>query len=548
MDIFERLLPPEISIRRQLSFTVTVGVICMALAASLTTAWLESRSVRENLTNQGLKTAETFSAQSILALLFSSKENAADAANAALSFPNVIHVAIYSIDDETLLKEGGEPEWRPNLLRDEFSERNGAWLAHETSNTLNFVAPVYSRLQTEIVDESPFQLEAPVSERIGYVHVVMGKAALREAQTGIFVNNVGVSLFFAVLLLFMLRIIVNRITTPLQELSDLMKKTETGQGMVRAAVTGPDEVRRMAGVFNTMMASLDERDRQLREQNDTLEARVSQRTRELVEARDQAVAASRHKSEFLANMSHELRTPLNAIIGYTEMVIEEMEVDGKEEVISDLTRVRNAANNLLRMINDILDLAKIEAGKMELWLEPVDLGELIDEVVDTARILIKKNDNQLDVIVDDGGQAVMMDVSKLRQIITNLLSNAAKFTKAGRVTIDAKRNDTGLFVSVNDTGVGMTPEQQAYIFEEFRQADMSTTREYGGTGLGLSITRSLCALMGGTVTVDSTQGVGSKFTVKIPLPVSKGQSSLSTQVALHESEDPPKQNRLDAQN
>jgi signal transduction histidine kinase len=228
--------------------------------------------------------------------------------------------------------------------------------------------------------------------------------------------------------------------------------------------------------------------------------------------------ASWHKSEFLANMSHELRTPLNAIIGYTEILMDDMGEEGNEDAVVDLRRVYQAANNLLTMINGILDLAKIEAGRTELWLEPTDLNELVTEIVDTIRVLIGRNNNELTVDIQGGDEPMMMDGAKIRQILVNLLGNAAKFTSEGRIDLRVKKTDQDLIIVVSDTGIGMTQEQQAHIFEEFRQGDMSTTREYGGTGLGLSITQKLCHLMGGKISVQSTPDKGSTFTVHFPLP------------------------------
>src|SRR3569832_1165658 len=268
-----------------------------------------------------------------------------------------------------------------------------------------------------------------------------------------------------------------------------------------------------------MMSALEERDRQLREHNENLVALVSSRTQEVVEARDQAVLASRHKSEFLANMSHDLRTPFNAIIGYSEMVMEEMEMMGNEEVVADLRRVHNAANHLLAMINTILDVAKIEAGRMDVWLEPVDIRELLEEVADTVRVLIKKNTNQLKTELECTQRQVMMDGQKLRQIMLNLLSNAAKFTKQGSIAIKVISTAEALTLVVSDTGIGMTEEQQRHIFDEFRQADMSTTREYGGTGLGLSITQRLCHLLGGEISEKSAPQRGSELSVRFLLLV-----------------------------
>jgi len=269
-----------------------------------------------------------------------------------------------------------------------------------------------------------------------------------------------------------------------------------------------------------MMAVLEERDARLRGQRDLLEQEVAIRTQELVQARDEALLASKHKSEFLANMSHELRTPMNAILGYTEMAIEELEGHGYDELVSDLKRVIKATDQLMSLIDNILDLSKIEAGHMELFLEPVDFRELIQETVDTAQPLIMKNNNELHMeIVNDVGDDLLIDGGKLRQILLNLLSNAAKFTKNGRIDLLAQHDPNSLTFSITDTGIGMTEEQQLHIFEEFRQADMSTTRDYGGTGLGLAISQRFCHMMGGEISLESTPREGSRFAVDIPLPI-----------------------------
>lgn len=515
-----RLLPSAYSFRRQLLSTVTIGVVCLSLGASLTTAWLQSNKVREQLIEEGMKIAENFAAQSVLALLFSSKENATDSANAILSFPNVKYIAIHNGEDKAILELGKGVQWHPQAVRADTALRQEiGHFVHETDSSLHFIAPVFSTKQGESEFGNPLGKSEPSKEWLGYVHVALSKDALREAQTGIFVNNVSVAAIFSIVLLFVLRALVNRITSPLQELSGVMQLAEEGVRAIRAPVAGPTEVKTMAHVFNSMMAALEERDKRLREQNENLETQVAVRTNELVEARDQAVLASKHKSEFLANMSHELRTPLNAIIGYTEIIMEEMEAEGNEDIVADLKRVHKAAGHLLSMINSILDLAKIEAGRMELWLEPVDLDELVAEIASTIEVLITKNNNKLSVVVQGDGELMMVDISKLRQIIVNLLGNAAKFTKDGRIELRIRKTNQELIVIVSDTGIGMTQEQQAKIFEEFRQADMSTTREYGGTGLGLSITRQLCLLMGGDISVQSVPEQGSTFTVHFPLPI-----------------------------
>ena len=517
--VLDRLLPLTWSFRKQLLYTVSIGVVCLAVLASVVTAYLQSKSVRDQLIQEGAQIADNFAAQSVLALLFAASENATDSVKATLAFPNVRHVAIYTSDGRFLINEGSEIDWVPSTETARGLSHEHSQLISESSSFLHFIAPVSSHSNSAAGPDAQFRLEDPQGENLGFVHVVLSKEALRKTQFSIFVNNIAAALVFAGILVIVLRLVVNRITSPLSALSTVMQKAGEGEAYVRAESEGPSEIRTIAQVFNKMMSALEERDRQLREHNENLEALVSSRTQEVVEARDQAVLASRHKSEFLANMSHELRTPLNAIIGYSEMVMEEMEMMGNEEVVADLRRVHNAANHLLAMINTILDVAKIEAGRMDVWLEPVDIRELLEEVADTVRVLIKKNTNQLKTELECTQRQVMMDGQKLRQIMLNLLSNAAKFTKQGSIAIKVISTAEALTLVVSDTGIGMTEEQQRHIFEEFRQADMSTTREYGGTGLGLSITQRLCHLLGGEISVKSAPQRGSEFSVRIPLPV-----------------------------
>jgi hypothetical protein len=231
--------------------------------------------------------------------------------------------------------------------------------------------------------------------------------------------------------------------------------------------------------------------------------------------------ANRAKSDFLANMSHELRTPLNAIIGYSEMLREEAQDLGDQAYIPDLDKIRGAGRHLLALINDILDLSKIEAGRMELYYETFDIRQIIDDVANTIVPLAEKNRNRVQVTCAEDTGSMHCDLTKVRQTLFNLLSNACKFTKDGTVGLSAVR-ETGrdgspwIVFSVWDTGIGMTPEQLGRIFEAFTQAESSTTRNYGGTGLGLAITRSFSQMMGGDVTVASESGKGSTFTIRLP--------------------------------
>ncbi|MBW1687229.1 MAG: response regulator [Deltaproteobacteria bacterium] len=253
----------------------------------------------------------------------------------------------------------------------------------------------------------------------------------------------------------------------------------------------------------------------------------------LAEAKEAADAANKAKSAFLANMSHELRTPMNAIIGYSEMLAEDAEDQGQQEFVPDLKKINQAGTHLLALINDVLDLSKIESGKMEAFAEDIDVGALIDEVIATAQPLIDKNGNRLRIERGEHLGIAHQDLTKLRQSLFNLLSNAAKFTHEGTVTLRVEREqDRGvdwLTFAVSDTGIGIPEDKIDHVFEEFRQADDSTTREYGGTGLGLAISRRFCRMLGGDLTLKSQPGEGSTFTIQLPA-ILPGSASSETQV------------------
>jgi two-component system, sensor histidine kinase and response regulator len=235
----------------------------------------------------------------------------------------------------------------------------------------------------------------------------------------------------------------------------------------------------------------------------------------------QAEAATRAKSEFLASMSHELRTPLNAIILYSELLQEEAADNGNPSSIPDLERIQSAGKHLLDLINGILDLSKIEAGKMPLSLESFNVKTMVDELLDTVTPLVHKNSNTLNVTYETGITSMVGDLTKTRQVLLNLLSNASKFTRNGTITFDIRHANLGdtrcIEFAVTDTGVGMTLEQSQKVFDPFTQADVTTTRKYGGTGLGLAIVSRYCDLMGGAVSVMSRPGEGSCFTVRLPV-------------------------------
>jgi GAF domain-containing protein/CheY-like chemotaxis protein len=251
--------------------------------------------------------------------------------------------------------------------------------------------------------------------------------------------------------------------------------------------------------------------------------------REIEEKGRQLEIADKHKSQFLANMSHELRTPLNAIIGYSELLRESAEDEGLAHFIDDLNKIQDAGRHLLRLISDILDLSKIEAGKLEVYLEKFSLSELIEEVRTIIEPLARRTGNRLEIEHDPALQELHTDRTKLKQSIINLLSNASKFTQNGTIKLTARAvlREATLFASfaISDTGIGMTPEQTAKLFQPFTQADGSTTKRFGGTGLGLAITKHFCEMLGGEVSLQSEPGKGSTFTILIPVRASPGSEA-----------------------
>lgn len=273
------------------------------------------------------------------------------------------------------------------------------------------------------------------------------------------------------------------------------------------------------------LKSLREAQVELVHQKQDLEVRVRDRTADLAKSMTEAEKANQAKSQFLANMSHELRTPMNAIIGYSEMLMEEAEDMGQDDFIPDLSKIHAAGRHLLNLINDILDLSKVEAGRMELYLETFEIESLIQETLSTIHPLIEQNANTLEYCIPEDLPAMYADLTKVRQSLFNLLSNASKFTNNGTISLnvscDTDLDQDWIIFQVTDSGIGMTQEQIGKLFQAFTQADASTTRKYGGTGLGLAITKKFCQMMGGDIDVTSELRKGSIFTIRLPARVVK---------------------------
>jgi len=417
--------------------------------------------------------------------------------------------------------------------------RDSKMFAHysRNNNVIPLLLPAHSQDKGYRFEGGYLQVFHDVTlngERLGtlFLQSDMRQWSLRAKRyAGILCIFVLISGLFALLVSSRLQRLISR---PILHLEDTMRMVSANRNYgVRATKSYGDEIGRLIDGFNTMLSEIQQRDTALRGANEELKARTGelekeilyrkQTQEELLKAKHIAEEASRAKSTFLANMSHELRTPLNAIIGYSEMLEEETRESGKSDSVQDLRKIQSAGKHLLSLINDVLDLSKIEAGKMGLHLENFELAPLIDEMATTLTPAAAKNGNTIHVHVANTLGAMHADVTKVRQILFNLLSNACKFTDHGTISVDVDESKVEgrdwIRFRVSDTGIGISAKQKENLFHEFSQADASIARKYGGTGLGLAITYRFVQLMKGRISVESAPGKGATFTVYLPAQV-----------------------------
>lgn len=499
------------SIKSQVITFMVVSITLMTIIISFVTTTGVNQQYKQLMLNNAFQITEGLAKQAVFSLLSGSEQNAQDAMNQVLGFQSVSAAQLLLEDQHVFLTLGDYPTHKKT--------------APASHTIVTIETPTYWLIKTPIKvladsisnEESEFDLDVGEQEEqiIGYAEVVYSKEYLLEAQTQVSLLITIVGVTAVVLLSVVLRFGLLKLFKPLGSLADTMQKAKTSGGHILADTSGAKEVQDMASAYNSMMKVLDQQDNDLKRHRDQLEKEVDIRTAELVETRDAALMASRHKSEFMANMSHELRTPIQSIIGYGELVTEELELEANFELIDDMDKISKNAQRLLTLINSLLDLAKIESGKIEVSKTDVSLESILVNLTDTITPLAQINNNQFIIEQKNNIKRIFTDKEKLEQVLLNLLSNACKFTKNGQITLTIYNDNSHLHFEIKDTGIGLSAEQQDYIFDEFRQVDAGQARKFSGTGLGLAISKRFVDLMNGEIKVKSELGLGAIFTVSL---------------------------------
>jgi len=501
----------------------------------------QNKMIQEQFMKQGQAMVKNMAYHAELGVFSESAELLESSIRGVEADPDIAYLFIYGEGDRPLGKGGQQIEYAGTEVLGLSKGTKARFLTDHRPITrrvenasrhfIEFIMPIIPEPETTPEELLLGMIQSPQPsgnrEAIGFVRLGLSLDPLQRNMKTFVKLWGGLTAAFLLLSFLAMYVLARRITEPIKTLTDRADKIAHGGDLDQMIpVTSRDEIGRLASSFNEMAralkGSIGKKEQLLEEVNDlnrTLEDRIHQRTIELEERTEALEVASRHKSEFLAKMSHELRTPLNAVIGYSEMLEEEAEELGVTQFIPDLRKIHSSGKHLLGLINDVLDLSKIEAGKIELFLEDFDVRSMALDIAGTIEPLVDKNANRLEVrCADDVGQ-MHSDLTRVRQCLFNLLSNACKFTEKGTILLGVTREVVGgvgwVHFRVSDTGIGMTQEQMDKVFEAFQQADASTNRKYGGTGLGLAICRQLCQMMGGNIRVESEPDKGATFTIRL---------------------------------
>jgi hypothetical protein len=475
----------DLSIRRKLMLIIMLTTVPAVVLASLAYLIYDSRTFRDKIVNDLETLAGTLQANTVGYLLFNDRETVRSILAGLENQPRIVAAQVVDL-------RGTEEVFAEYRRADAGS-----------------VAAAPGAGEGHVLDGDRLHVTRRMrfgDRVVGSIRIVSDLQELQERRRNIFEILALVVLGVSLVASLMAALVQGWVSHPILELVQVVRTvSERKDYSARAAKGGNDELGRLMDGINEMLAQIELRDE------------------ELQVARDKAEQASRSKSAFLANMSHELRTPLTAIIGYSEILSDDAKDLGVTDFLPDLEKIRAAGRHLLGLINSILDLSKVEAGKMDLLPEKFEIEALVEEVVSTARPLMEKNRNRLEVKKGEHLGWALNDVTKIRQILLNLLSNAAKFTEGGEVVLEARRergkSTDWLVVEVRDTGIGMTPDQLRRLFQPFSQAEASTARNYGGTGLGLALSKRFAELIYGKVKAAGVYGKGSTFTLKVPTDV-----------------------------
>jgi signal transduction histidine kinase len=513
----------DLALSRKLTLLITLGsgIALLVFAGAL---WIyQSNAYRQALKHEMSTLGETLADSNAAALAFRDNRGAEDTLSLLRAEPRVASACLYRAEG-VLAATYGHGGRRADCPKLPGADRI-----------------VFSDKYLTVVQTARLRGES-VGQLLLLVELADLVAQLRRLAF-ICASVLAVSILFAALVASRLQ---RLISGPVLDLAAVASRVSSNHDYsIRAKRTSSDELGVLIENFNEMMDQVHHRDIALAKAQAELEERVLERTAELREeiatrrlveqdllnAREVAEESNRAKSAFVANMSHELRTPLNAILGYGELLEEDAEAEGNTSALADLRCIKTAGQHLLHLINDILDLSKIEAGRMDIHPEPALASSLIADVSSTVQPLAARNRNELVIAPPDADYFVNVDSVRFRQSLLNLLSNACKFTEDGTVTltVDRETSDSGNWVcfAVRDTGPGIAQADKNKLFRAFSQIDSSTTRKHGGTGLGLSISQRFCQMMGGQITVDSEPGQGATFTIRMPESAQTPQNELT---------------------